>query len=116
MVDERDLVEGACYFAVFYHDKGLRIPKISTLIFVGKASGTTSSSAKPLWCFMDPETYDRFGPISNESENGEYVLHRFDEDTLFSIYDWHGLIEELAENKRAQDEGRIYDGTAHQSQ
>jgi len=109
MKDEANLTVGKCYFALFYHDKDLRMPDIHTLIYVGKnICSKDEESTKEHWCFLDPVSYLKQGPEIDEERCSEYKLHRFDNQSLFSLHDWEGLIEELLENKRAQDKGEIF--------
>lgn len=109
MLETTELVVSGCYFRLFYHDKDLRIPEIKTLIYIGKnlhSEGETS--AKEFWFFQDPESFLKYGPADKKPVRSECEVHRLDSEALFSICDWTGLIEELSENKEAQDRGEIF--------
>ena len=109
MVEENELVEGQCYFLILYHDKDLRIPDIRTMIFIGKNIDQDEKSKKDLWFFQDPESYLKYGASIRKPRKSGCEVSRFDENSLFSIYDWSGMINELTQNKEAQDKGEIFD-------
>lgn len=103
MLEGKDLIEGNCYFALFYHDKDLKVPDIRTFIYVGESSEAESNdSNSKWWSFVDAESY-----LSSDASN-KNKIQRFDNESLFSIFDLGGLIDELSRNKECQDKGEIF--------
>jgi hypothetical protein len=109
MIDGNSLQHGKCYFFLSYFDHDLRVPDIKTLIFIGpdESKSVNDEEEKTLWVFQDPTI--TYGPDrSGRNMDSDAAFHRFDEDSLFSIYDWEGLIQELLANKKAQDIGKPF--------
>lgn len=101
MIDKTKLIPGECYFFLYYLDRDLRIPEIKTLVFSEKITDD-GEVKKDLWIFQDPQSFFLPHGSSQRSHSNRRMIHRFDEDTLFSIYDLDGLIHELSINRASQ--------------
>jgi hypothetical protein len=113
MIESNELIKGNTYFLLLYYDHDLKIPDIKSIIYVGnhKTDGNNDKS-KMFFLFQDPKSFVLNGMVdldTNDQDADNEILHRFDEDMLFSIYTWSGLIDELARNKEAQDNGIKFD-------
>ena len=90
------------YFRLGYYDRNLSVPFIETLFFLGRGMFEAADDG---WFFQHAQNYLRHDSarIIEESERAGIV--ELSSDDLEDIVDWDGLISELAENKRMQDEG-----------
>lgn len=106
MVDKQSLKVGTCYFLVTYSDHKLQIPKIDSLIYVGK-NLLDSRTGNDIWYFQDAESYLTNGSfnVSNNKDPNRRVIVADDEESLDIYLDLDGLIEELMENKKIADNG-----------
>jgi hypothetical protein len=102
MADEDRFEIGKCYFLIGYYDPRFTLPRIRTLIFTGKKQQNGSE----FWCFGTPETVDAEGKVEVDQDD----ILQAPKELLRSIHDWNRLIEELTENKRAQDHGEVFQG------
>ena len=95
MIQRSDLKVGSTYFFVTYEDRELKIPVIETLAFRSETTTTKSDEASLL-------VFDRFGDC-------EPKTCRLTEDLLTTVFDFDGLVEELAANQKAQKAGKPYE-------
>jgi hypothetical protein len=98
VIEEDLLIEGERYFLVWYYDEEMRIPDIETHIFVGKnVFSEPDAPGQDAWYFQDPDSYVKLGIFSSIQDKSKCQLLKADKDTLESLYDLDGLIQELAE-------------------
>ena len=105
MIKPEDLVEGQCYFLLFFYHPKNEIPMIKTFIYVGKnlyASGKKNPEDE--WYFQDPKSYLERGSFVQLSKKIKHEKFLANKDTLFQMYDINGLIERLA---RVRDGGTV---------
>src|SRR5262245_63378873 len=103
MTDEDRFKVGRCYFLVGYYDPRLTMPKIRTLVFLGKKHERGSDE---YWSFGTPQSMEKLGKVEVDQSD----LLKAPRDLLRSIHDWDDLIRELTENKKAQDRGEVFQG------
>lgn len=99
MLEEDDLIQGSCYFLVWYYDDDLRIPDIETYIFIGKNVLPSDKEDDERWYFQNPESYLKKGSFIKTNDGSDCGVFRTDQETLETIYDLEGLIGTLAEIK-----------------
>lgn len=105
---EDQLVAGRTYFLVLFYDESLLIPRIRTLVYIGKnVLGLPKNRKDDEWLFQDPESYLRYGSVLNMKSTGEEREARkrsliVDKGTLSSVYDIPGLIDMLADLRSKQ--------------
>lgn len=104
MADEDRFKIGRCYFLVGYYDARLTMPKIKTLIFLGKKH--LEDGSDECWCFGTPQSMEPPGKVEVDQSD---ILNA-PRDLLRSIHDLDDLIRELTENKKAQDRGEVFQG------
>ena len=97
MIDSSALERGHHYFFLTYADKGLRVPVIETLVYVDSSEELNSRSQETFWSF---EIVGRDDGVSRR---------RIDQPSLSALFDWAGLIEELAQNLESQKAGLQHD-------
>lgn len=106
MKSENRFEVGHCYFWIGYYDQRFTTPKIKTLIFLGKEG---EGGTEEYWRFGAPRSMEAPGKVEVD-ENDILMAPR---DLLRSIHDWDELIQELIENKKAQDRGEVFQGLDH---
>ena len=101
MIDENLLIEGERYFLVWYFDEDMKIPDIETHVYVGKNvfSEPDVPGQDDAWYFQDAGSYVKLGIFTGIQDKSKCELLKADRDTLESMYDLDGLIQELAERK-----------------
>lgn len=104
MSDEINYEPGQCYFMFGYCDRDLRIPDIDTYIFLGR--NVFGPKSEDRWYFQEARSFVEHGRITTTSDpNYEHVM-AITKDALSNFVDWRGLIEELTENKKMQEQGK----------
>jgi hypothetical protein len=104
MTEEIKFEPGQCYFMLGYCDRDLRIPDIETYIFLGR--NVFGPQSEDLWYFQEARSFVEHGRVKTTSDpNYEHVMG-IAKDALSSFVDWRGLIEELTENKKMQEQGK----------
>ncbi|RJP20811.1 MAG: hypothetical protein C4520_10680 [Candidatus Abyssobacteria bacterium SURF_5] len=98
MIDPEKLVPGKCYFHFAFCHPKLDIPRITTLIYVGKNLFPQEASEDE-WYFQDPESYLEHGSFINFKKKIEHERLLLTKDSLVAIYDLKGLIDQLKELK-----------------
>ena len=104
MINEQHLCFGDVYYIVTYTDEDMLLPKIRTLVFIGK--NIKGNEEKAQWYFQDTESY-----AVSECPNVNKIdveLHRVDHDGLSIIFDFKGLHEDLQkcfERRRKETKG-----------
>lgn len=83
---------GDPYFTIVFYDGAGTIPKIETLIYVGK--NIHKSDQGDVWYFQNPETYCSFGAF-NTLPPGDYDVYRLDAKELEMIYEASDLSKRL---------------------
>jgi len=70
---------------------------IKTYIYVGKnlCTCTKEESGGDEWYFQDPRSYFEYGRFLEFTEEIEHETFIANEDALFQMYDFNGLIERL---------------------
>lgn len=98
------LKKDACYFRLGYYDRNLSVPFIETFFFLGKGM---FEAADDSWFFQHAQYYLERASANTIQECERAGIIELSSDDLEDIVDWDGLISELAENKRMQEEGRF---------
>lgn len=84
------------YFFVIFYDEKLKIPKIKTVIYIGKNLLTEKKfSKKDEWYFQDAGSYLEYGPFSHMSKEEKREVFALEKKDLSSVYDLKGLIDRL---------------------
>ena len=93
-----------CYFRLGYYDRNLSIPFVEPLFFLGKGLFETGGDN----CFFQ-HAQQYLEKVSAEmiEDCDRAGIIELSADDLEDIVDWNGLISELVENKRMQDEGKF---------
>jgi len=91
-----ELIEEQNYFFLKYYDKKSKIPKINTVIFVGKNVLTEKKYSKnDEWYFQDVESYLEYGSFLHMSGIEKREVFALEKKDLSSIYDLSMLIDVL---------------------
>lgn len=87
------LVEGETYFHVLYVDRDMKIPTVSSLVYVGKNFG--DDEVDTLY-FQDVESYLAGVRITDESPEPDSArFESWPEDGFNSVFDFEHALEEL---------------------
>jgi hypothetical protein len=97
MVDPKKLRQRTCYFHLNYLDRGLTVPDLRTLFFL-ESEGETDEK-EPRWIFQDAAHF-----ASGSSNEGLLSL-----TSLEALFDWEGIVQELARNFEAQKQRVPFD-------
>jgi len=106
---ESSLVIGKTYFILGYFDESLRLPDIRTQIYAGKnLFAEDAVHGRASFYFQSAESFVKSGAntLKSGSLEGMTAVTR---DSLVMIYDWDGLIRELAANWSKQARGEVFD-------
>ncbi len=98
MVNPDDLVIEQCYFMKSFYDQNLKIPKIRTVIYIGKNIFEKRETDE--WYFQDAGSFMDHGNFLNMSKGKERDIFVLDKDALSLVYDLEGLISDLTELKK----------------
>ncbi len=91
-----NLVPGQCYFLLTYYDEALRIPRIRSLIFVGKdIFGMPQSGESEQWVFQNPESFLAYGLFDSATYATADIL-AVNRDLIDRIFDIERLIAYFA--------------------
>lgn len=101
MSDEIKYEPGQCYFMLGYCDRDLRIPDIETYICLGK--NIFGPQSEDCWYFQEARSFVEDGRATSMSDPHVMTITK---EALSNFVDWRGLIEELTENKKMQDQGK----------
>jgi hypothetical protein len=96
------LKPGGIYFLVAYLDRALRVPHISTYAFVGH------DAAERVWYFQDAVSFAKNGLLDLAAAAGHPDCLCLGDDGVDDVLDWDRLVDELAENKAMQDQGKSF--------
>lgn len=102
MTSINDLIVGNLYFLMSFYDSEFRVPKIRTVIYIGK-NIHRPEEAENEWYFQDAGSYLEYGSfvdLPKETKRDVFVL---DEDSLSFVYNLDELIKDLIEVR----EGRL---------
>ena len=84
------------YFFMTFYDKKLKIPKIKTVIYIGKNLLTEKKySKKDEWYFQDAGSFLESGSFLHMTKGEEREVFALEKRDLSSIYDMDGLIDKL---------------------
>ena len=72
MADEDRFKIGRCYFLVGYYDARLTMPKIKTLIFLGKKH--LEDGSDECWCFGTPQSMEPPGKVEVDQPGARLML------------------------------------------
>lgn len=87
------LVEGETYFHVSYVDRNMKIPTVSSLVYVGKNFGDDEVSTL---YFQDVESYLAGVRITDENQDpGSARFESWPEDGFHAVFDFEHALEEL---------------------
>lgn len=87
------LIEGETYFHVLYVDRDMKIPMISSLVYIGKNFGDDEVSTL---YFQDPRSYRAGVRITDENLDPDSVqLESFPEASFHGVFDFDHALEEL---------------------
>lgn len=95
---------GKCYFRLGYYDRNLSVPFIESYFFLGP---DLYPDATGYWFFQSAQEYLDGLPSNDEANCEGHGVIGLSDDDLEDIVDWDGLIEELSENKKMQDQGKF---------
>jgi hypothetical protein len=98
------LKKEVCYFRLGYYDGNLSIPFIGTLFFLGQ---DIFGAASDVWFFQRAQCYLDEASADTIDECERAGIIELSSDDLEDIVDWEGLLSELAENNKMQDEGKF---------
>ena len=98
MVNPDDFVIEQCYFMESFYDQNLKIPKIRTVIYIGK--NVLEKKEADEWYFQDAGSFMEHGSFSNMSKGTERDIFVLDKDALSLVYDLDGLISDLTRLKK----------------
>ena len=93
---------GKCYFHLGYYDKNLSTPFVEPFFFLGKdlfTEGAGFSFFQGASAYLDGEKLNSL----DDCEQKDVML--VGEDDLDTFVDWNGMLSELTENKKMQDQG-----------
>lgn len=101
-----DVLEvGKTYFRLGYYDRNLSVPFLDTYVFVGK--NLFKIGEVDHWFFQTAQLYLEGALASTLDECEEKGILGVPYESLDDLVDWDGLINELQENKRMQDQGKF---------
>ena len=90
------LCEDRCYFLLTYHDKELRLPEITTYIYVGKNIFDSGGSENdPRWFFQTAESRVSDGLFDPKVHEPAETLLAVEQDMLDEFCDLGKLIDTL---------------------
>jgi len=96
---------GKCYFHLGYHDRNLTVPFVTPYFFLGK----DLFPGMECWFFQGaPEFMEGQKPPEFAEDIDQVGIVAVPADGLTDFVDWSGLVAELSENKKLQDQGRFY--------
>lgn len=104
MTSEKSFEPGQCYFLLGYCDRDLRIPDIHTYIYFG--CNIFGQESEDCWYFQEARSFVERGPVTSPSDADWDQVMEVTKDGLCNFFDWWGLISELTENKRLQEQGK----------
>lgn len=104
MTNEIGFEPNQCYFLLGYCDCDLRIPDIHTYLYLG--CNIFGQRSEDCWYFQEARSFVERGPVASRSDADWDQVMEVTKDGLCNFFDWLGLISELTENKRVQDEGK----------
>lgn len=98
-MNEHELIVGAVYFSLSFHDRDLLIPDIKTCIYIGKdiIKGENDSAG---FFFQGAEAYLEKGIWKSGLDAFEYDLFFVEADILESIVDYSGLQQQIEYMKK----------------
>jgi hypothetical protein len=82
-----------------FYDKGLKLPRIRTIIYIGQNIFNNEEKGKETWYFQDAEAYLTQGVPKKLSEAEEFGVLAMGKDALPLICSLEGLIETLNDVK-----------------
>lgn len=97
MLKKTDLAEGACYFLLGFFDDAMRVPEITTYIYVGSNLLESDAELGDAWYFQDPESYMRKGVFTDIPDVNDYEILETKTEQLEWFYDLPGLVERISE-------------------
>jgi hypothetical protein len=101
-----DVLEvGTTYFRLGYYDRNLSVPFVETYVFVG--INLFKIDEVDHWFFQSAQMYLGGLLASTLDECEEKGILAVPHEMLEDLVDWDGLINELQENKRMQDQGQF---------
>lgn len=98
MAKAESLVIGKCYFLLSFYDKALKMPKIRTVIYVGK-NVFEEKEEENEWYFQDAGSYLEHGSFLKIPKMEKRDVFILDKDSFSLIYDLGELISDLKEIK-----------------
>ena len=96
---------GKCYFHLGYYDRNLSIPFVEPFFFLGRdlfSEGLGFFFFQGAVAYLDGEKLTSFDACD---QKGVILVG---EDDLDIFVEWSGLLSELNENKKMQDQGHWY--------
>ncbi len=98
MAHPESLISGNCYFLVNYFDSDLLLPSIHTLVYLYSEK---SDDNRELWIFEEPCSIapqdEAEEPDDSDGEAEQPIQVAFDEDNLYQVLDFQGLLKKLNE-------------------
>ena len=102
MIDKDEIIIGNTYYLIGYFDNNLKIPDVETYIYVGKnVLPSDKNSNGDSWYFQDPSSFLSKGYFYENQNKEGFDIVRADEETLETIFDVSGLINELSDIENA---------------
>lgn len=95
---------GQCYFLMGYCDRDLRIPDIETYLYLG--CNIFGPQSEDCWYFQEARSFVEHGPVRSRLDADWDRVMEVTRDGLSNFLDWWGVISELTENKRLQEQGK----------
>lgn len=96
---------GKNYFLLGYYDRDLSVPFVEAYFFLGK--NLFPDDVGDYWFFQNAQPFLDGVTVSTEAECEQAGVIRVPTEGLADFVDWQGLIDELLENKRMQDQGKF---------